>query len=135
MANGQHILTGYTKLLESGQYNSGGEWATRSTIDGQSVEVIHLFSTTGTWKLDGNKYSTTVMDFKSQPKELKRAGQPGIDLRNPLIAHLMPKLEDLMLMPLGLTQEFEIVELTSSTLKVRGKDLKGIEFLYEGVRQ
>src|SRR5262249_21395264 len=76
MANGQLVLNGYTRLLDSGRYNATGEWATQGTVDGRLGEVIHGFSTTGTWKLDGDKLTTTVTDFKTQPKVLKVEGQP-----------------------------------------------------------
>jgi hypothetical protein len=107
----------------------------QATENGRWVEVILPFLVTGTWKLNGNKYVATTTDIKTQYNVLlKEEGQPDINLSNlHLPPHLRLKLEDLI--PRGASQEWEIVELTPSTLKLRGKDLKGIEFFYEGVRQ
>src|SRR5262249_48681817 len=113
-------------------YNATGEWATQGTVDGRLGEVIHGFSTTGTWKLDGDKLTTTVTDFKTQPKVLKVEGQPDIDL-SIFPAHSLLNLEDLI--PRESSQEFEVTDLTSLTLKMRGTDIKGREVPYEGARQ
>jgi hypothetical protein len=136
MVDGQLIFTGYTRLNESGSYSNSGELSVQSIRNGRRIEVILLVQAAGTWTLDGNKYSITVADIKTQYKVQKEEGQPDIDLSNPLISsalHWLPKFEDTI--PRGSSQECEIVELTSSTLKARGKDIKGIEFFYEGVRQ
>ena len=96
---------------------------------GVRVEVLVLVQSAGTWALDGNKYSITVADIKTQYKVLKEEGQPDIDVSNPLIfpVHRFQKFEDAI--PRGSSQDVEIVELTSSTLKARGKDIKGIEMI------
>ena len=123
--NGQLIATGYTRILDSGLYSYSGELSFQSTRNGQLAEVIFLGQSAGTWKLDGNKFAVTLTDIKTQPKVLKEEGQPDTDLSNPLTfpIHLLPKFEDTI--PRGSSQEYEIIELTQSTLKVRGKDLKG----------
>ena len=135
MADGQLIFNGYTRIGESGSYSNSGELSVQSTRNGLPVEVILNVQAAGTWTLDGNKYAVTVADVKTQYKVLKEEGQPDFDLSNPLTfpVHRLQKFEDAI--PRGSSQEFEIVELTSSTLKARGKDIRGIEFFYEGVRQ
>ena len=134
LVDGQLIATGYIGLLESGLYNYYGELSMPVTINGRLAEVIHLVNATGTWKLDGNKLAYTLTDIKSRRKVLKQAGQPDIDLSSPLISgHSIPTPEDFILR--GSSQEYEIVKLTQSTLKMRGKNLKGIEAFYEGTRQ
>ena len=133
--NGQLITTGHTRILESGSYIYSGEVSVQATRNGRLAEVIHLAQAAGTWKLDGNKLSTTLTDIKTQLKVLKAEGQPDIDVSNPLTfpVHLLPKVEDTI--PRGSSQEYEITERTPSTLKLRWKDIKGIEAFYEGVRQ
>ena len=135
MVDSQLIFTGYTRLHESGSYSYSGELSVQSTRNGRRVEVILLVQSAGIWALDGNKYSITVADIKTQYKVLKEEGQPDIDVSNPLIfpVHRFQKFEDAI--PRGSSQDVEIVELTSSTLKARGKDIKGIEMIYEGERQ
>jgi hypothetical protein len=122
-------------MLESGSYSYSGELSFQSTNNGRLSEVILLGQSTGTWKLDGNKFAVTLTDIKTQPKVLKKDGRPDTDLSNPLTfpAHLLPKFEDTI--PRGSSQEYEIIELTPSTLKVRGKDFKGREVFFEGIRQ
>jgi hypothetical protein len=133
--NGQLIATGYTRMLESGSYSYSGELSFQSSNNGRLAEVILLGQSAGTWKLDGNKFAVTLTDIKTQPKVLKEEGRPDTDLSNPLTfpVHLLPKFEDTI--PRGSSQEYEIIELTQSTLKVRGKDLKGREVIFEGIRQ
>jgi hypothetical protein len=133
--NSQSIATGYTRMLESGSYSYSGEWAFKSTTNEPQVETIFLSQSAGTWKLDGNKLVMTLMDIKTQPKTLKQEGQPDIDLSKlpPFLTQSLPKVEDTI--PRGSSMEYEIVELTPSTLKVRGKDLKGREVFYEAIRQ
>jgi ribosome modulation factor len=133
--NGQLIATGYTRTLASGSYSYRGELSFQSTNNGLLAEVIRLGQAAGTWKLDGNKFAVTLTDVKTQPKVLKKEGRPDTDLSHPLTfpVHLLPKFEDTI--PRGSSQEYEIVELTQSTLKVRGKDLKGREVIFEGIRQ
>ena len=133
--NGQLIATGYTRMLESGSYSYSGELSFQSIRNGRLAEVILLGQSAGTWKLDGNKFAVTLTDIKTQPKVLKEEGRPETDLSNPLTfpIHWLPKFEDTV--PRGSSQEYEITELTPSTLKVRGKDLKGKEVFFEGIRQ
>jgi hypothetical protein len=122
-------------MLESGSFSYSGEWAFKSTTNERQVEAIFLSQSSGTWKLDGNKLVMTLIDIKTQPKTLKQEGQPNIDLSKllPFLTQSLPKIEDTI--PRGSSMEYEIVELTPSMLKVRGKDLKGIETFYEGLRQ
>jgi hypothetical protein len=85
MVDGQLIFTGYTRLGESGSYSNSGELSIQSTRNGRRGEVILLVQAAGTWTLDGNKYSITVADIKTQYKVLKQEGQPDFDFSNPLI--------------------------------------------------
>jgi hypothetical protein len=135
LPNGQLLFTGYTRLFESGKYSSTAELSFQSTKNGRRVETIIPFLASGTWELNGNKYVSTLTAIKPQYNVLwKEEGQPDINMNTLLVPpDLRPKLEDVI--PLGSSQEFEIVELTPTTWKAWGKDLKGIEFVYEGVRQ
>ena len=133
--NGQLTLTGYTKLDESGSYSSTVELSVQATQNGRRVEVIIPFLAVGTWELNGNKFVSTLINIKTQYNVVvKEEGKPDINMGTlPLPPHLRLKLEDFT--PVGVSQEFEIVELTPSTLKVRAKDLKGREVFYEAIRQ
>ena len=120
--NGQLISTGYTGILESGSYSESGEASFQLTTNGRLTELILLYQSAGTWKLYGNKFAVTLTDIKTQYKVLKEKGLSDLDLRNSLTlpVHLLPKWEDTI--PRGSSMEYEIVELTPSTFKVRGKD-------------
>lgn len=136
LPNGQLIFTAYTRLDESGSYSSTVEMSVQATEDdGRRVEIIVPYLAVGTWELNGNKVISTPISIKTQYNVVvKKEGEPDINMGTlPLPPHLRLKLEDFT--PVGVSQEFEIVELTPSTLKVRGEDLRGIKFSYEGVRQ
>ena len=136
LPNGQLIFTAYTKLDKSGSYSSTVEMSVQATEDdGRRVEIIVPYLAVGTWELNGNKFVSTLRDIKTQYNVVvKKEGEPDINMGNlPLPPYLRLKLEDFT--PVGVPQEFEIVELTPSRLKVRREDLRGIKFFYEGVRQ
>ncbi len=130
-ASGGLVASGYTRLLETGQYNYSGDISFRSS-DG--VELQFSAAAAGTWKSLGGKFVLTALEIKTQPRFLRQPGEPPIDLTNPLkIPIHLPKLEDLM--PRGASQEYAILELGSSRLRAQGTDLRGNLVTYQATRQ
>jgi hypothetical protein len=132
--DGRIIATGYTRIFESGSYNYSGEMSVQSVQNGRRMEIIYHVEGTGTWELNGNKYATTNTDFKTVPKVLKEGGKPDTDLSQPLFFPVLSRLKLEDNTPRGASQEYEIVELTPSTLKLRWKDIRGTEGFFEGTR-
>ena len=96
LANGQLIFTGYTRLFGSGSSSSTVELSVQSTQNGRRVEVIVPFRASGTWRLDGNKYVSTLTDIKAQPDVLwKEEGQPDINMTTFFCPSLAPKIRGL----------------------------------------
>ena len=137
--HGEMISTGYTRLSESGAYSFSGDIVLRTPNDGKPMEVVYSVQGAGTWQLHDDKYEVTLSGMTSQLKSFRRHGWPDFDLTSQTRLSLlfpnlrMPKLEDSI--PIGTRQEYEIVELTQSKLRVRGKDIRGNVFSYDGTRE
>lgn len=133
--NGEMISVGYTSVLGTGAYNFSGEVLFRGKGNDGPVEVLFTALAAGTWQLVGDKYVVTLFDLKTSPKVLKLQGKPNFDLSNPLTIpeYLRPRLENMI--PKGSSLEYKIVELTKSSLRLQGTDLRGNTIHYDGARE
>ena len=130
---GDIAASGYTRLLSTGQYSYSGEVEIR-TAGGIALQFTALAA--GTWTATNNGFVLTASDIKTTPRILKQPGKSDIDLTNrllPIPQQLLPRLEDLT--PRGTSQEYAIVEITSTRLRARGSDIRGSSVTYEATRQ
>lgn len=129
---GELIATGFTQLLETGQYNYTGEVELRAP---NGTSMLYSAVAAGSWKAVGDRLVLIVSDVKSVPRVLKQPGKPDINLTNPLRTppHLLPHIEDTM--PAGASQEYVITNLTQTRFRAKSSDLRGVPVLYEAVRQ
>jgi hypothetical protein len=127
--------TGYDQLTESGHYNYTGEMIFRLIKNGKHFELTYSRQTAGLWNLNGGKLEIVVLDLKTQLKDMQIEGKsiPNVvQLSSLPNAPRIPKLEDIT--PIGASLEYEIVELNSTTLRLKRKDLRGVSSTYEGTR-
>lgn len=126
------IASGYTRFLETGEYNYTGEIELRAPDDSS---LVYTALAAGTWKVVGDRFVVTASDIKTVPRTLRRHGQPNVDLTNPLLIPPRPlrQLEDII--PRGASQEYLIVELSPTQLRARSTDLRGTLVTYEATRQ
>lgn len=143
LPEGEITATGYTRFQQNGAYNFSGECIMR--VHGESSPsktVAWTVSETGTWPAAGNSVSITSLDLKSLKTVVRQAGKPDLDidrvtaLAPPAVGMPPPpryRLEDLT--PRGGSQEYSIVELTETSLRTAGKDLRGNNMEYVATRQ
>ena len=125
------VMSGYTRLLDTGHYNYSGEVELRMPYQ-LTLRMNALAS--GTWKASGDKFVLTATDVKTQGSTLKAPGKPDLDFTDPSrFPKSLPRLEELI--PRGSSQEYVIVELTPTLLRTRSVDVKGAASTYEAVRQ
>jgi len=129
------VASGYTRFLETGEYNYTGEVELQGPDDST---LVYAALAAGTWRMVGDRFVITASDIKSVPRTLRQPGRRDIDLTNPLLISLIPprllrQLEDVT--PRGASQEYAIVELSPTQLRARSTDLRGTLVTYEAVRQ
>lgn len=129
---GELIATGFTRLLDTGQYNYTGEVELRAP---EGASMLYSAVAAGSWKAVGDRLIFVASDIKSVPRVLKQPGKPDINLTDSLRIppHLLPHIEDAT--PAGASQEYVIVDLTRARLRATSSDLRGVPVLYEAVRQ
>jgi hypothetical protein len=131
--SGEMVASGYTRLLNTGQYSYSGEVEVRLP-SGTAIQFSALAA--GTWKATDNGFVLTASDIKTAPRVLKQLGKADVDLTNrlsPIPQALLPRLEDLM--PRGTSQEYAIVEVTTTRLRARCSDIRGSIVTHEATRQ
>jgi hypothetical protein len=130
--SGEMVVSGYTRLMDSGQYNYSGDIQFRLP---NGSELQFAAGAAGTWTGFGDRFVITASDIKARPRLVRQSGKSDIDLTNPRAVppQLLPSLEDLM--PRGASQEYVILEVTPSTLRAKGTDLRGNRVTYEATRQ
>ena len=131
--SGEIVASGYTRLLNTGQYSYSGEVEVRLP-SGTAMRFNALAA--GTWKATDSGFVVTATDIKTVPHVLKLSGKADVDLTkrlSPIPQALLPRLEDLM--PRGTSQEYAIIEVTSTRLRTRGSDIRGSVVTHEATRQ
>jgi hypothetical protein len=130
---GEVVASGYTRLLGTGHYNYSGEVEIR-VAGGVALQLTALAA--GTWKATNSGFVLTAEDIKTVPRTLKQPGKPDVDLTNrllPIPQQLLPRLEELT--PRGTSQEYAVVEVTSTRLRARGSDIRGSVVTYDATRE
>lgn len=125
------VISGYTRLLNTGHYNYSGEVELRMPYQ---MTLRMNAQAAGTWKASGNKFVLTASDVKTLGSTLTAPGKPDLDFTDPgRLPKPLPRLEDLI--PRGSSQEYVVVELTPKLLRATSVDVKGVASTYEALRQ
>ena len=127
------VISGYMQLLSSGGYNFSGEIEFQSK-DGAALQFTALAA--GTWKPTDNGFILTAEDVKTTPRALKQPGTADkdlVELASQFPRHAFPRMEDSM--PKGASQQYEMLELSSTHLRAKSNDARGSVVTYEAVRQ
>jgi len=120
-------VRGTTEYLRNGTSTTVGEMALRAyTPEGEEFEIMYSFMVSGEWMLYEQKLVEKMVDMKTMPKYLEM-NEERIDLQYLVPAQhaQLPKIEDMI--PMGISEEYEIIEMGATVMKVKSRDSLGNE--------
>jgi hypothetical protein len=120
-------LRSTTAYLWNGTSTSVGELVLRAyTPEGQEFEIMYNCMATGEWMLHGRKLTEKLVDMKTMPKYLQASGE-RVDVQNldQEQREQIPKIEDMI--PKGISEESEIIEMGANVMRVKSRDSLGDE--------
>jgi hypothetical protein len=132
---------GYMQFLQNGAYSFSGECIMRwLQTSGEIEAIVWKVAETGSWSISDNTVLITANDLKSLRTVLHRRDETVMDIdRDVALAPPgMPpppryRLEDLL--PKGASQEYVVSELTATTLRAAGQDMRGARVEIIATRQ
>jgi len=125
--NGTANIQGTTEYLRNGTSNLTAEISLRMhTPEGEEFEIIYNMLESYEWKLHEHRLVEKGVDMKTIPKYFKTRSEQ-IDLRriDPAKREQFPKLEDVI--PKGMSNESEIIEIGADIMRVKSRDHLGNE--------
>jgi len=120
-------VRGTTEYLRNGTSTTVGEIALRAyTPEGEEFEIMYSFMASGEWMLHEQKLVEKLIDMKTRPKYLEM-NEERIDLQylDPAQRAQLPKIEDMI--PKGISEESEIIEIGANVMRVKSRDSQGNE--------
>lgn len=133
---------GHMQFQQNGAFSFSGEFVMRSRrASGEIESIVWTVAETGTWSAPSDStISLLATDLKSLRTVLHLRDKTSMDIERDvaLAPPGMPaapryRLEDFL--PKGASQEYLISELTPTTLRATGKDIRGIQVEVVAVRQ
>jgi hypothetical protein len=124
-----------TEYLRNGASTSVGELVLRAyTPEDQEFEIMYSFMASGEWMLHEQKLTEKLVDMKTMPKYLQVSGE-RIDVQylDQEQREQLPKIEDMI--PTGISEESEIIEMGASVMRVKSRDGLGNEKIIVNYRR
>lgn len=136
-AGGKVSVKGTTEYFETGFYNFVGDMEINGKANGKLVNVVYALDLSGQWNGNSNQLTVQIVDIKSTPIVLKIDSdvKDVVALRNILSVSggSFPSVEDFV--PRGITEQYDVVRLTDSSMRVRVDDPEGNHFEYDSMKQ
>lgn len=126
-SEGSWSVRSTTEYLRNGTSTSVGELVLRAyTPEGQEFEITYNCMATGEWMLHERKLVEKLVDMKTMPKHLQASGErvyvQNLDQEQ---REQIPKIEDMI--PKGISEESEIIEMGANVMRVKSRDSVGDE--------
>lgn len=142
LSDAELTTDGHMQFQQNGAFSFSGEFVMRSRrASGEIESVVWTVAETGTWSAPSDStISLVATDLKSLRTVLHLRDKTSMDIERDVALALpgMPaapryRLEDFL--PKGASQEYLISELTPTTLRATGKDIRGVPVEVVAVRQ
>ena len=120
-------IHGTTEYFKNNHYNFVGEIGLRILSKGNSVYVLYNVDGTGVWQLDPKSLTIRLENIHSWPKFVLLNGKSAdIHLLESILTKDFPKIEEAL--PVGINEEFGIVELTDDKFVINTDSPNGETF-------